>query len=48
MELGGLEDEDGELPPVEFDEEEEIFFNREEVMCLFIYFYMMPFILKGL
>ncbi|KAL1346174.1 hypothetical protein HN51_019897 [Arachis hypogaea] len=30
VELGGLEDEDGELPPVGFDEEEEIFFNREE------------------
>ncbi|OIW11669.1 hypothetical protein TanjilG_10815 [Lupinus angustifolius] len=30
IELGGLEDEEGELAPVEFDEEEEIFFNREE------------------
>ncbi|KAE9621547.1 hypothetical protein Lal_00033087 [Lupinus albus] len=30
IELGGLEDGEGELAPVEFDEEEEIFFNREE------------------
>ncbi|KAE9590538.1 hypothetical protein Lal_00023000 [Lupinus albus] len=30
IELGGLEDEDGELAPAEFDEDEEIFFNREE------------------
>ncbi|OIW05323.1 hypothetical protein TanjilG_28788 [Lupinus angustifolius] len=37
IELGGLEDEEGQLAPVEFDEEEEIFFNREEVIYLFIY-----------
>ncbi|KAK7243918.1 hypothetical protein RIF29_38731 [Crotalaria pallida] len=30
IELGGLDDEDGELAPAGFDEEEEIFFNREE------------------
>ncbi|KAI9116576.1 hypothetical protein K1719_012743 [Acacia pycnantha] len=30
VELGGLEDEEFDLPPVEFDEEEEIFFGREE------------------
>ncbi|CAL0310756.1 unnamed protein product [Lupinus luteus] len=30
IELGGLEDEQCELAPLEFDEEEEIFFNREE------------------
>ncbi|XP_028760453.1 protein PAT1 homolog [Neltuma alba] len=30
VELGGLEDEERDLPPVEFDEEEEIFFGREE------------------
>lgn len=31
VELGGLEDEEDELPPAEYDDEEEIFFGREEV-----------------